>query len=463
MADKMLLMNKNTPVMRINIDEGEYDVITPALLPYQLRGKLHSIPSELPKTKYEMTQYLIAAQKNYQSITSYASARVLPITRANAKKIYALFGYSQLQTDEAKARIAYICKAVSLEDNYWFKTEKDPSSWKDVNIRENSLSEIVAQVSLRGSSLSLQGEVHTPELNGQGAYAKAWRREDGDLYLHKVGSNGRELESRIEVMVSKLLDKCNVPHVQYEDSSAYGTYTCRCKCMTTESKSIVNGMDFSSYCNVNGIDFKKRIMEIDAENIYKMWIVDYLISNRDRHDMNWGLYYDADSMDIIGCHPLFDHNNAFDEALMQDKSAKYLFDSSMTMRAAALSAMQHVDFHFTKEITADDFLDISQYHSFMDRANELKVPTIEKKVSELEMMEEKWYRFFSTSKEQRGNKIELNGQMIRIAVFDDIYLAMCQKEQKIPDKKIYDHFWKNCVDYQEYTPQFCTKQIYNRD
>ena len=169
-----------------------------------------------------------------------------------------------------------------------------------MNLRTNSLSEIVAQVSLRGSSLSLQGEIHTPELNGQGAYAKAWKREDGDLYLHKAGSNGSDMESRIEVAVSNILDRCNVEHIRYEDSSAYGIYTCRCKCMTSENRSILNGMDFISYCNVNGKDHKTEIMRIDPDNIYKMWIVDYLISNRDRHGMNWGFYYNASTMQITG-------------------------------------------------------------------------------------------------------------------------------------------------------------------
>jgi len=380
MSERMLLMHKDDPVMRINVDEGQYEVIDPKHLPFQLKGKITKVPElSAAPSKYEITQMTIAMNKNYNAIEHYAAARVLPITRANAKKIYALFGYEQLQTDEAKAKIAYICKAVSLEDNYWFKTEKDPTLWTDINLRSNSLSEIVAQVSLKGSSLSLQGEIHTPELNGHGAYAKAWRREDGDLYLHKVGANGSELESRIEVAVSKILDRCNVDHVRYEDSTAYGVYTCRCKCMTTEEKSILSGMDFISYCNVNGKDPKKEIMAIDPDSIYKMWIVDYLISNRDRHGMNWGFYYDADSMEILGCHPLFDHNNAFDEALMEDKDAKYLFDMDMTMRQAAKTAMNHVDFHFSDDITRDLFMDDKQYNSFMERAEELKIRTIEKK------------------------------------------------------------------------------------
>ena len=56
-----------------------------------------------------------------------------------------------------------------------------------------------------------------------------------------------------------------------------------CPCMTTERKAILTGMEFISYCNVNGKDPEKEMFEINRDSIYKMWIVDFLISNRDRH------------------------------------------------------------------------------------------------------------------------------------------------------------------------------------
>ena len=374
--DDLLLMDKNNVVMVINVDEGRYDIVDEKKLPFQLKGKLREIESvESLSDRQALQKQLIAMNKNYQAVISFLASRVLPLTRENAKKIYALFGFEQMQDDQSKSRIALVCRAVSLQDNYWVKTEKDPKSWEEVDLRTNPLSEIVAQVSLPGSSLTIQGDVTTPELNGQGAYAKAWKREQDGLYLHKVGARGDEYESRIEVMVSNILDKCNVEHVRYLDGDSNGVYTCKCKCMTTEDRSILPGMDFISYCNVNRIDPDQLMMEIDAGNICKMWIVDYLISNRDRHGMNWGFYYDADSMEILKCHPLFDHNNAFDRELMYDHDARYLFDTSMTMREAAKKAMENVDFHFTDCITKEDFMDQEQWRSFMERADELGIET----------------------------------------------------------------------------------------
>lgn len=380
MSENFLLMNKNTIVMKINFNEGIYDVLDEKLIPFQLKGKIRPVKQiESNMTKYDLSQIFIAAQKNYSAITGFLSSRVLPLTRENAKKIYNLFGFSQAQDEISKCKIAILCRAVSLQDNYWVKLENDKTEWKDVDLRTNHLNEIVAQVSLHGSSLTLQGKETTPELNGQGAYAKAWKRENGKLYLHKVGSNGKDDESRIEVMVSHILDNCNVNHLKYEAAESNGRYTCKCECMTTDNLSILTGMDFISYCNVNGLNPDKEIMKIDSESIYKMWIVDYLTSNSDRHGMNWGFYYNADTMEILGCHPLFDHNNAFDKELMKNKNADYVYDKRMTMRQAAMLAMGKVDFHFFKPFTKKDFLTNEQYNSFMEKARELKIEIINDK------------------------------------------------------------------------------------
>ena len=38
---------------------------------------------------------------------------------------------------------------------------------------------------------------------------------------------------------------------------------------------------------------------------------------------------------------------------------------------------------------------------------------------------------------------------------DDMYLAQCQEEKRMPDRQIKEHFWKNCVEANEYAPRFC--------
>ena len=89
-------------------------------------------------------------------------------------------------------------------------------------------------------------------------------------------------------MVSNLLDNCNVKHLKYEAGVSNDEYVCKCKCMTDDTISILSGMDFDMYYNHHDMNARAEALKVDLESIYKMWIVDYLISNRDRHVLNWG-------------------------------------------------------------------------------------------------------------------------------------------------------------------------------
>lgn len=379
---EMYLMHKNMPVVEINMDEGYCKIINSKFIPYQLKEKLiDNSDFTFPTNHAEFLKYNRAVLSNQTAITRYLSSRVLPLTRENAKKIYALFGFEQLSDDYSKMDVSIMCKAASLQDDYWLKAKNDDITWENINLRTNHLSEVVAQVALHGTSLTLQGELRTPELNGHGAYAKAWIREKDGLFLHKIGSNGRDWESKIEVAVSNILDKTNVYHLQYLEGQSMKKYTCKCKCMTTDRLSILPGMDYISYCNIKSENAENNLIKLDANNLYKMWITDYLISNRDRHGMNWGLYYDSLSMEILGFHPLFDHNNAFDESLMKNKDASYLYNPNRTMKESAQYAIKKCDFHFTDTIKKTDFLNADQYESFMDRANDLHIDIVRDKNS----------------------------------------------------------------------------------
>lgn len=405
-----LLMMKDTIVMRFNFDEGIYDVVNPTLLPFQLQSQIEVVPEYHDSmSKSDLKQINKITRHNQYAIITWLAGRVLPLSRENAKKVYNLFQFEQLQDEFSRARVAITCRALSLQDNYWLKLDNDNFQWKNVNLRHVHLNEAIAQVSLRGTSLSIQNKkeeaLRCPELSGSGAYAKAWLREGEDLYLHKTGSNGIT-ESKIEVMVSNLLDNCNVNHLKYKASNAFDGYTCKCKCMTDDTISILPGMDFDGYINRLGKDPKLEALRIDPEMIYKMMIVDYLIANPDRHGMNWGFFYNCDTMEILGCHPLFDHNNAFDIEYMRDPDVRYLFDNSKSMRDWAKYAMKKVDFHFYREFTREDFLTDRQYNCFMSRAKEIGVKVVPKSTLSPELIERIWNQMPDIIKPEYGTTKE---------------------------------------------------------
>lgn len=378
MSDNIYLMHKNTKVMEINLDENIFQVLDSKYIPFELKGIVDNLDKNINNKR--------------DSFITFLSERVLPLSRTNAKKIYNAFSIEQSNSPIYRAQIAITYKAVSLQDNFWIKNINDETSWDDINLRTNSLSEAVAQIALHGKSLTIQGKVHTPEINGQGSYAKAWKRENGDLYLYKRSApDGKE--SEIEVKVSNILDKCNVPHIEYLDAKSGNDYCCKCKCMTTDDISILPASFFMSYCTANGLNPDLELKKIDADNYYKMCIVDYLVSNSDRHGFNWGFFYNSNTMEILGLHPLFDHNNCFDEEIMKNPNMLYQAGNGKTFKEAAKFAKKHTDFHFIKEITKDDFLTKEQYLSFTKRAKELNIqisPTMEESLEYAQKQAEKY-------------------------------------------------------------------------
>lgn len=369
----LLLYSGDNLVMRLNFSTGVYNIVREVLVPWSMKDKFRSLPDlSNYSEKGSITQSIIVAKHNCDIFTSWLASRTLSLSRKNAKWLYNLIKAEQLDDPVSKAKLSLKCRAVSLLDNYWVKSDGDPVTWEDVNLRYNSLNEVIAQVALHGSSLTLQGSLCTPEFTTNGAYAKAWRRyEDGNLWLHKAGSKDSS-ESRIEVMCSNLLDKMNVSHCYYQLTKDDDLVVCACPVMTDDDLSIVDGMSMYSYCTSHNMNFDKFILDVDAENIYKMWIVDYLLSNRDRHGQNWGFYYNPDTMKLLRCHPLFDHNNAFDIEYMKNRESPYQF-GDMTIREAAKHAMKKVNFYFYLPITRDDFLTDRQYEEFMWRAKDLGV------------------------------------------------------------------------------------------
>ncbi len=301
--------------------------------------------------------------------------RTLLLSRANAKKIYQAYRLEQLTDEKSRAKLSIACRALSVLDNYWVKLSTDTiTKWEDINIRHNPLNQAVAQIALHGTSLSLQGSLQSPEFTTNGAYAKAWHRdEDGSLWLYKL--NDINSTAKIEVMVSNILDCMNVTHCHYEAREDMGEYVCACPLMTNDDISIADGIAFNGYCNRLGINPIDELIRLDADGFYKMLIVDYLIANPDRHGQNWGVYYDPDTVEILRLHPLFDHNNAFDNGIMDDENYLSHFYDGNSLKENAMMAIKKVDVHFTKPITRDMFLMTKQYETFIKRAKQLGINT----------------------------------------------------------------------------------------
>ena len=144
--------------------------------------------------------------------------------------------------------------------------------------------------------------------------------------------------------------------------------------MADEDRSIVTAEELFHYCGMRESRFMEFVLDADADAIYKMCIVDYLISNPDRHMQNWGFYQSDNTGELQGAHPLFDHNRAFDESQMEmaDGGESLIF-RHQSKRDAAVFAMGKCDLHFIRKPEKDMFFDESHYESFIKRSDILRL------------------------------------------------------------------------------------------
>lgn len=353
----MYLMIQDTPILQFNFDEQIYKVLDENRLPVKLRGIfMEEHPADV-KT----------AVKYYEALTGYFAGRVLNLDRKNAKKILNAYHFSQMQDTVTKTKIAIACKAVSMADDYWINDDSFSFLWENINPRENKLNEIISHIALTGSSITATGLPHTPEMTGQGAYAKAWIREKDGVYLYKMGTGNNE--ELTEAEVSNILDCFDVDHVSYSLTEFDHYRVSKCLNMCDDNRSIVPAEDFYSYCCRTGKDFMKEVLSVDEEVFCQTCIVDYLISNSDRHMQNWGFYQNNRTGEIYRMHPLYDHNNAFDKGDMEDENGGMsLMVKGKTKREAAEMSLKMYPLRCIKPVKKDMFYSEEHYNSFMKRA-----------------------------------------------------------------------------------------------
>lgn len=362
----MILMLQDIPIMEVDVNIARYKVLREDLLPIRMRGVYHKEFPDLQNRK-EYERYT-------STFMSFLSHRVLSLSRKNAKKILNAYHFSQSQDEFTKAQIAIVCKAVSMSDDYWLNTDDLKFQWKDICVRKNHLNEIVSNIALTGSSLTVTGRPESPELTTNGAYAKAWQRIGDDVYLLKAG-NG-ENEEKIEVSVSNILDCFDIDHVKYlEHTFTDGNKSfsvSACKVMNSDAYSMIPAEEVYSYCNRTGQDFEAFVLAHDAERFYQTCVVDYLVSNSDRHIQNWGFFMNNKTGVLEMLHPLFDHNNAFDaETIKNPNGAPSQTMLGKTQREAAHIAIRKCEIRCIAPVKRSMFISNEHYESFMNRACEL--------------------------------------------------------------------------------------------
>ena len=311
----------------------------------------------------------------------WASNRTLSIGRSYAKEILNSLRLSQTN----RFAVCKACRGLSLEDAYWIRQEGDDKTWEEVNLFHNPLSLFVTEISLSGTNVHYsakaeeRGNIHTPELTTLGASAKGWIRQEGKLFLHKVG--------KYEVPANQILTALDISHIHYqistdEEISSYlseerkewiegvGEAVVNSELFTSEKISLVTFEEFQIFCSHYGMNPYLEAEKMDEKFYLKMQIADYILNNNDRHEQNWGFLMENETGKLTGFCPLFDHDHAF---VSYTDVMSQTSESEMTLRDAAVRAQKELGLNLDKldAMERPQFLSDAQWDAVLERKRQL--------------------------------------------------------------------------------------------
>ena len=192
-------------------------------------------------------------------------------------------------------------------------------AWEDINFFDNSFSEDIGDVLLGKVKHSGMFDFNSPDNTSDGCLKKRWKIIDSKRCLIKGGSAPFMQQPFNEVIASKLMDALNIPHVDYslvwDDGLPYSV----CEDFITKDTELVSAWRImQSFKKDNNTSVYQHYInccsELGIENmetsIDQMIVVDFLLANEDRHQNNFGLIRNAESLEWIGVAPIFDSGSA---------------------------------------------------------------------------------------------------------------------------------------------------------
>lgn len=223
----------------------------------------------------------------------------------------------------------YLAKnlALSLTDCYWICPVDAELSWKDVNLW-NIDKEIYSELPYHNATS------YDPNATLGGQMDKYWdmNREVPELVKSCQIQQGQQAVNEVFASLVHNRQKSDVPYVQYQMSRNEDGAFVRSEAFTSEQKELVPAYevlysmkgrnDRSDYENFIQICAEHGLSEEDIRHFLDyQTMVDFVISNSDRHLFNFGVLRDSDTFQIVAPAPVYDNGNSmfFREQKLYDR------------------------------------------------------------------------------------------------------------------------------------------------
>ncbi len=296
---RYMLMHKTVPVAELTLD-GALGVILSVDAVYNT----DHLPVGIP---------IIDGLPDHAKFTKWWATRSIPASRSGLRDMLEKLNIPLVQA------LIKECYGLSLSDQYWICLENSGLQWEKINFFENGLSDDVGNLLFGGKITGAKPDLLSPDITTDGRLKKRWKIIGDKRHLLKGGTGPFHQEPLNEVLASAMLDRLNIPHVEYTLLWENGLPYSVCEdfigtdselvsaFQICETKPFEPGVDlyahFLDCCDTLGIPGMRTSLD-------QMLAVDFLIANSDRHYGNFGAVRDADTLEWIGPAPLFDNGTS---------------------------------------------------------------------------------------------------------------------------------------------------------
>lgn len=376
------LMHKDVPVADMILDEASGTII-------RIENVYH--PEHLPVAVSFKRGYADRAALN-----AWWFDRSIPASRSGIRQ-----ALETLNIPNTKLLLPK-CLGLSLSDQYWIKPQDSSVTWHEVNFFENPFSDDIGDVLLGRSGKTAGFNLSSPDNTSDGCLKKRWKVIGGKRCLIKAGSGSNMQQPFNEVIATKIMERLDIPHVPYtllwDDDVPYSV----CEDFITPDTDLVAAWrvmqtikkdnqtsvyrHYLNCCEALGLSDM-------AHSVDQMIVLDYIIANEDRHQNNFGLIRNADTLEWLGAAPIFDSGSSLG---YEKPSGRILaerdidckpFKKSHAEQIKLVTSFDWIHFDKLKSVVDDIRSVLSEAGEYVDenRCNAIAA-SVQKRIERLETM-----------------------------------------------------------------------------
>lgn len=213
---------------------------------------------------------------------------------------------------------------VSLNDQYWYKPKMSSLSWESINPYKNGFSSDLGDILFDPTKNTINVDIVSPDATTHGVDAKRWiLDENNNAYLIKTSVNYQQVACN-EKLASEICRRLGINAVNYEilesklmgDGKFGDCYNEKClfavsKNFCDENHLFVTAHNYrNNFLRMREKEFVQDILLSNKfkQDIGKMVVLDFLISNEDRHYNNFGFL--IDDTGNVELAPIYDNGNS---------------------------------------------------------------------------------------------------------------------------------------------------------